>query len=294
MPESPPAGRCRPLGVGCVARKRRIAPSADAPYLRVGSHNRSSRWSSAPSCETKCGRTTRARARRSTCSRNLGCAPFVGSSRAPHGRPVGRRGAARCCSRAGLQQQRRRRRHQPRQRPEPGPDRARLPRSPTSSARVPAARRHERRTRANCSTSSPAATCTCATAPRRRPPSATSPPSITKGQGDVRDVEPSYDGTRLVFALHEPLVEGADPEDQPTWDIWEYDVATGELQPRDPLGHRRQAGQRRRAALPARRAHRLQLDPPAPVAGDPARRGQAAVRRRRTRIATSRRSCCTS
>jgi hypothetical protein len=52
---------------------------------------------------------------------------------------------------------------------------------------------------------------------------------ITKGKGDVRDVEPSYDGKRLVFALHEPLVPGADPEDQPTWDIWQYVVATGEL-----------------------------------------------------------------
>jgi len=52
---------------------------------------------------------------------------------------------------------------------------------------------------------------------------------VTKGRGDVRDVEPSYDGTRLVFALHEPLVTGAKPEDQPTWDVWEYVVATGEL-----------------------------------------------------------------
>jgi Tol biopolymer transport system component len=49
---------------------------------------------------------------------------------------------------------------------------------------------------------------------------------ITQGAGDVRDVEPSFDGTKLVFALHEPLIEGADPEDQPTWNIWEYDTAT--------------------------------------------------------------------
>ncbi len=52
---------------------------------------------------------------------------------------------------------------------------------------------------------------------------------ITKGKGDVRDVEPSYDGTKVVFALHEPLVPGADPEDQPTWDIWQYTIATREL-----------------------------------------------------------------
>ena len=49
---------------------------------------------------------------------------------------------------------------------------------------------------------------------------------ITQGAGDVRDVEPSYDGTRLVFAMREPLIEGAPEAEQPTWNIWEYDVAT--------------------------------------------------------------------
>jgi len=52
---------------------------------------------------------------------------------------------------------------------------------------------------------------------------------VTKGLGDVRDVEPSFDGRKLVFALHEPEIEDADPEDQPTWDIWEYDVASQDL-----------------------------------------------------------------
>lgn len=52
---------------------------------------------------------------------------------------------------------------------------------------------------------------------------------VTMGRGDVRDVEPSYDGSKLVFALHEPLVPGADPDEQPTWDIWEYVVATQTL-----------------------------------------------------------------
>jgi hypothetical protein len=52
---------------------------------------------------------------------------------------------------------------------------------------------------------------------------------ITRGAGDVRDVEPSYDGRKLVFAMHEPLIEGAAEEDQPTWNIWEYDVVTREL-----------------------------------------------------------------
>jgi hypothetical protein len=52
---------------------------------------------------------------------------------------------------------------------------------------------------------------------------------ITQGAGDVRDVEPSFDGTKLVFALREPLIEGADEEDQPTWNIWEYEVTTRQL-----------------------------------------------------------------
>jgi len=52
---------------------------------------------------------------------------------------------------------------------------------------------------------------------------------VTQGAGDVRDVEPSYDGAKLVFAMREPLIEGADEEDQPTWNIWEYEVATRQL-----------------------------------------------------------------
>ncbi len=52
---------------------------------------------------------------------------------------------------------------------------------------------------------------------------------VTGGAGDVRDVEPSYDGRKLVFSLHKPLIEGADEEDQPTWGIWEYDVTTQQL-----------------------------------------------------------------
>ncbi|MCM2310688.1 MAG: hypothetical protein NDI84_04720, partial [Steroidobacteraceae bacterium] len=52
---------------------------------------------------------------------------------------------------------------------------------------------------------------------------------VTAGRGDVRDVEPSYDGTKLIFALREPLIPGADAADQPTWNIWEYEVATRQL-----------------------------------------------------------------
>lgn len=49
---------------------------------------------------------------------------------------------------------------------------------------------------------------------------------MTDGKGDVKDVQVSYDGTKLLFALHLPEIEGADPEDQPTWNVWEYEFAT--------------------------------------------------------------------
>ncbi|MDH5443926.1 MAG: hypothetical protein OEY52_00125 [Gammaproteobacteria bacterium] len=47
--------------------------------------------------------------------------------------------------------------------------------------------------------------------------------------GDVKDVEASYDGTKLIFAMRKPEIEDADPEDQPTWNIWEYHIPTGNL-----------------------------------------------------------------
>ena len=49
--------------------------------------------------------------------------------------------------------------------------------------------------------------------------------AVTGGLGDVKDVEASYDGYKLLFALRLPDIEGAAPEDQPTWNIWEYDIA---------------------------------------------------------------------
>ncbi len=53
--------------------------------------------------------------------------------------------------------------------------------------------------------------------------------AVTGGMGDVKDVEVSYDGTRLLFALRLPDIEGAAPEDQPTWNLWEYDIPTDSL-----------------------------------------------------------------
>lgn len=52
---------------------------------------------------------------------------------------------------------------------------------------------------------------------------------FTGGAGDVKDVEVAYDGSRLLFAMRAPEIPGADPEDQPTWNIWEYDIAADVL-----------------------------------------------------------------
>lgn len=52
---------------------------------------------------------------------------------------------------------------------------------------------------------------------------------FTAGRGDVRDVQMSYDGSKLLFSMRGPEIEGADPEDQPTWNIWEYDIASDSL-----------------------------------------------------------------
>jgi hypothetical protein len=52
---------------------------------------------------------------------------------------------------------------------------------------------------------------------------------ITQGMGDVRDVEVSYDGSRLLFALRQPDIPNASPADQNKWDIWEYDISADSL-----------------------------------------------------------------
>ncbi len=39
---------------------------------------------------------------------------------------------------------------------------------------------------------------------------------------DVKDIDVSYDGTRLVFAMRAPALDNVDEDAQPTWNIWEY------------------------------------------------------------------------
>ena len=53
--------------------------------------------------------------------------------------------------------------------------------------------------------------------------------SITGGFGDVRDVSVSHDGTKVIFALRGPMDPDANDEDQPTWNICEYDVPTANM-----------------------------------------------------------------
>jgi hypothetical protein len=47
--------------------------------------------------------------------------------------------------------------------------------------------------------------------------------------GDVRGVDVAYDGGSFIFAMRGPRIEDADDDDQPTWNIWEYVIATQEL-----------------------------------------------------------------
>ena len=46
---------------------------------------------------------------------------------------------------------------------------------------------------------------------------------------DVKDLHVTHDGSRLLFSMRAPEIKDADDEDQPTWNIWEYDVSTDAL-----------------------------------------------------------------
>ena len=46
----------------------------------------------------------------------------------------------------------------------------------------------------------------------------------TEGLGDIRDVDINFDGSKVVFAMRAKFIENADEQDQPTWNIWEYDA----------------------------------------------------------------------
>jgi hypothetical protein len=46
---------------------------------------------------------------------------------------------------------------------------------------------------------------------------------------DIKDVDVSQDGRRIVFAMRGPLEEDQDERDPPSWDIWEYDISADTL-----------------------------------------------------------------
>ena len=46
---------------------------------------------------------------------------------------------------------------------------------------------------------------------------------------DVKDLTTSHDGKKLLFSMRAPEIENADDDEQPTWNIWEYDVPSKTL-----------------------------------------------------------------
>ncbi len=53
--------------------------------------------------------------------------------------------------------------------------------------------------------------------------------SITKGLWDARDLDVSFDGTKLIFSLRPPLMKNTKADEQPHWAIYEYDTTTSKL-----------------------------------------------------------------
>lgn len=53
--------------------------------------------------------------------------------------------------------------------------------------------------------------------------------SATMPLYDVRDLEPDYDGERIVFSMRGPFDPDAQLEDQPSWNIWIYNLGTDVL-----------------------------------------------------------------
>ena len=51
----------------------------------------------------------------------------------------------------------------------------------------------------------------------------------TQGQGDVQGVEISADGRRVLFAMRGPFDPNLNDDEQPTWNIWEYDIPSSTL-----------------------------------------------------------------
>lgn len=52
---------------------------------------------------------------------------------------------------------------------------------------------------------------------------------VTQGKGDVQGVDISADGTKILFAMRGPFDPNLAAKDQPSWNIWEYDIPSGSL-----------------------------------------------------------------
>jgi len=53
--------------------------------------------------------------------------------------------------------------------------------------------------------------------------------SLTNGLWDARDLDVSFDGTKLIFSLRPPLLKNVKDDEQPVWTIYEYDTTTSTL-----------------------------------------------------------------
>ena len=53
--------------------------------------------------------------------------------------------------------------------------------------------------------------------------------ALTGGMGDVKDVEVSYDGQKLLFSLRLPDIENVERDEQNKWDLYEYDIPNDTL-----------------------------------------------------------------
>ena len=53
--------------------------------------------------------------------------------------------------------------------------------------------------------------------------------SETQGVGDVMGAEISADGKKILFAMRGPFDPNLNADEQPTWNIWEYEIATDTL-----------------------------------------------------------------
>ena len=97
---------------------------------------------------------------------------------------------------------------------------------------------------------------------------------------DIKDLAVSPDGLKVAFAMRGPLDDVDDEDEPPTWNIWEYDIATDTLHRVITSDIIAEEGQDVAPVLSTRRPHPVLLDAPAPGQGHPARRGQGAVRSR--------------